>query len=147
LHLAIAVVVAVFAVAIFGNYLAIHRSFLPKMSVDGASQPTSSLIKELASYVGRERCGRCHSTEANAWESSHHARAMRLATSANMEGDFNDAHFSDGDVTTTFYRKDGKFMVRTDGPDGALQDFEAKYTFGTSPLEQYLVEIPGGRRL
>jgi len=70
---------------------------------------------------------------------------MQHATDSTVHGDFNDAHFVYGDVTTTFYRKDGKFMVRTDGPDGALQDYEAKFTFGVSPLEQYLLELPGGR--
>ena len=36
-------------------------------------------------------------------------------------------------------------MVRTDGPDGKLADFEVKYTFGVTPLQQYLIEFPGGR--
>jgi hypothetical protein len=35
------------------------------------------------------------------------------------------------------YRQDGKFMNRTDGPDGALHDFKVKFTFGVAPLEQY----------
>ena len=35
--------------------------------------------------------------------------------------------------------------MRTDGPDGALHDYEIKYTFGYRPLQQYLVEFPGGR--
>jgi len=79
------------------------------------------------------------------WETSHHAQAMKYATESTVHGDFNDAHYVYGDVATTFYRKDSKFMVRTDGPDGALQDYEAKFTFGVSPLEQYLLELPGGR--
>jgi predicted CXXCH cytochrome family protein len=36
-------------------------------------------------------------------------------------------------------------MIRTDGPDGKLADFEIKYTFGVAPLQQYLIEFPGGR--
>ena len=47
--------------------------------------------------------------------------------------------------TSTFFRRDGKFFVRTDGPDGALHDYEIKYTFGYRPLQQYLIEFPGGR--
>jgi hypothetical protein len=35
--------------------------------------------------------------------------------------------------------------VRTDGSDGALADFDVKYTFGVYPLQQYLVEFPDGR--
>ena len=67
------------------------------------------------------------------WETSHHAQAMKHATESTVHGDFNDAHYVYGDVATTFYRKDSKFMVRTDGPDGALQDYEAKFTFGRVP--------------
>ena len=36
-------------------------------------------------------------------------------------------------------------MVRTDGPDGKLQDFEIKYVLGVMPLQQYLVELDNGR--
>ncbi len=35
--------------------------------------------------------------------------------------------------------------MNTDGPDGSLQDFEIKYTFGFTPLQQYMVEFPDGR--
>ena len=31
-------------------------------------------------------------------------------------------------------------MVRTDGTDGNLHDYEIKYTFGATPLQQYLIE-------
>ena len=62
-----------------------------------------------------------------------------------MRGDFNDAQFTYADVTTMFSRRDGKFIVRTDGPDGALADYEVKFVFGVAPLEQYLLELPGGR--
>ena len=47
--------------------------------------------------------------------------------------------------TSTFSRRDGKFFVNTDGPDGKLADYEIKYTFGVRPLQQYLIELPGGR--
>ena len=39
----------------------------------------------------------------------------------------------------------GAYFVNTDGPDGKLTDYEVKYTFGVEPLQQYLVELPGGR--
>ena len=48
-------------------------------------------------------------------------------------------------VRSRFFRKDGKFLVETDGPDGKLATFEVKYTFGLDPLQQYLVEFPDGR--
>src|SRR4029077_15828769 len=50
------------------------------------------------------------------------------------------------DVQSRFFRKDGKFFVETDGPDGKLAAYEVKYTFGVDPLQQYLIEFPDGRR-
>ena len=62
-----------------------------------------------------------------------------------MLGDFDDAKFRHSGIESRFFRRDGKFMVRTDGPDGKLADFEISYTFGVWPLQQYLIEFPGGR--
>jgi hypothetical protein len=42
-------------------------------------------------------------------------------------------------------RRDGEFVVHTDGPDGTLADFPVAYTFGVRPLQQYLIAQPGGR--
>ncbi len=70
---------------------------------------------------------------------------MLPATDATVLGDFNNKNFSNEGVTSNFFRRDGKFMVRTDGPDGTLRDYEIKFTFGVSPLQQYLIAMPGGR--
>jgi tetratricopeptide (TPR) repeat protein len=70
---------------------------------------------------------------------------MMEATEASVLGDFNSARLEHFGVETVFYRENGRFMVRTDGPDGALHDYPVKYTFGVRPLQQYLVEFPGGR--
>jgi tetratricopeptide (TPR) repeat protein len=48
-------------------------------------------------------------------------------------------------VTSTFFKRDGRFFVRTDGPDGELHDYAVSYAFGVTPLQQYLIEFPGGR--
>jgi predicted CXXCH cytochrome family protein len=97
------------------------------------------------SHVGALVCAQCHAREHERWRGSHHDLAMQPATDASVAADFNDQRFSYAGVSSTFSRRDGKFMVRTDGPDGRLQDYEIKYTFGTSPLQQYLVEFPDGR--
>ena len=39
------------------------------------------------------------------------------------------------------FRRDGKFMINTEGPDGEMADFEIKYVFGVEPLQQYMVEF------
>src|SRR5262249_23774083 len=64
---------------------------------------------------------------------------------ATVLGDFRDATLTENGVTSTFSRRDGRLVARTDGPDGALHDYEIAYTFGVSPLQQYLVAFPGGR--
>jgi predicted CXXCH cytochrome family protein len=70
---------------------------------------------------------------------------MAHATEKSVLGDFSDVTFDYYGVRSRFFRKDGKFLVETDGPDGKLATFEVKYTFGLDPLQQYLIEFPDGR--
>jgi tetratricopeptide (TPR) repeat protein len=97
------------------------------------------------SFVGAAACGGCHERELKLWKGSHHALAMQPADGSTVLGNFNDASVANGAMTSRFFRRGGKFMVRTDGPDGAPHDYEIKYTFGVSPLQQYLIAMPGGR--
>jgi tetratricopeptide (TPR) repeat protein len=96
-------------------------------------------------YVGREACVDCHEEEHAAWRGSHHDLAMRTATEETVLGDFSGVEFTYGDVTSTFFRRDGAFVVRTDGPDGKLTEYPIAYTFGVEPLQQYLIAFPDGR--
>ncbi len=98
-----------------------------------------------ATFVGSETCAGCHQAEAKLWDASQHKAAMAHATDKTVLGDFNDASFDYYGVHSRFFRRDGKFFVETDGPDGKLATFEVKYTFGVDPLQQYLVEFPDGR--
>ena len=123
--------------------LAVDRRGHPPEST-AAPAPVSASSRA-AAFVGTAVCERCHATQAQAWKGSHHDRAMTVASEATVLGDFSGASFSHDGVTSRFFRRDGRFMVRTDGPDGKLADFEVKYSFGFSPLQQYLIEFPGGR--
>lgn len=98
-----------------------------------------------ATYVGAHSCVACHAKESDAWRESQHARAMQAADEKTVLGDFSGTEFTHADVTSRFFRRDGKFFITTDGPDGKTADFEIKYTFGLEPLQQYLIELPGGR--
>jgi tetratricopeptide (TPR) repeat protein len=100
---------------------------------------------DAATFAGSEACAGCHQSEAKLWRTSQHERAMAHATDKSVLGDFNDVSFQYFDVRSRFFRKDGKFFVETDGPDGKLKTFEVKYTFGVDPLQQYLIEFPDGR--
>jgi len=98
-----------------------------------------------SAYVGAETCKDCHAKEYQDWIGSHHQRAMQVATPTTVLGDFRDARFTYYGVTSRFFTKDEKFYVDTDGPDGALEEYDIRYTFGVYPLQQYLIAFPDGR--
>ena len=91
-------------------------------------------------------CTECHAAEGAAWTGSHHDLAMQVANDENVLGDFTGATFGYFGKTSSFYVEDGKFFVRTAGPDGKPHDYRISHTFGVTPLQQYLVEFPNGRR-
>ncbi|WP_167458455.1 tetratricopeptide repeat protein [Mesorhizobium kowhaii] len=96
-------------------------------------------------FVGSGACAACHQDQARSWSDSHHGWALRPATVENVLGDFNDANFTLKGLTSRFSIRDGRYFVETDGADGKPATFEVKYTVGVSPLQQYLVELDGGR--
>ncbi|MEW5981344.1 MAG: tetratricopeptide repeat protein [Acidobacteriota bacterium] len=98
-----------------------------------------------AAYVGEPACTTCHELQGREWRQSDHAAAMAVASDTTVLGDFDNAVFRYAGVTSTFSRRGGRFLIRTDGPDGQLHDYEVKYVFGVDPLQQYLIEFPGGR--
>ncbi len=96
-------------------------------------------------YVGDKVCKSCHQKEFNEWEGSHHDMAMKLPTSKTVVGDFNSSSFELNGVRSSFYKRDDKFYIKTDGEDGKLHEFEVAYTFGIYPLQQYLLKFPNGK--
>jgi len=108
------------------------------------THPTEK-VESAATFVGSQVCSGCHQAEAERWSLSQHKLAMNHATDKSVLGDFDDASFDYYGVHSRFYRKDGKFLVETDGSDGKFTTFEIKYTFGVDPLQQYLIEFSDGR--
>jgi thioredoxin-like negative regulator of GroEL len=98
-----------------------------------------------ATFVGRDQCISCHEAAYQAWTGSDHDRAMDVANDSTVLGDFGNAIFEHHGVTSRFYRRDGEFWVRTEGPGGEMGDFQITHTFGVEPLQQYLIPFPGGR--
>jgi len=76
-----------------------------------------------AAYVDDRACAACHAAPARAWSGSHHARAMQVADETTVLGDFADARFARFGVTSRFFRRDGRFFVETEGPDGRPGQF------------------------
>ncbi|TFH39706.1 MAG: hypothetical protein E4G95_00395, partial [Bacteroidia bacterium] len=96
-------------------------------------------------FVGRATCVECHKLENDLWVGSHHDLAMDTATIETVLGNFNDFTFKHKGLTHRFFTIDGKYFVNTQGPGGEFGDFQVAYTFGYTPLQQYLVPFEGGK--
>lgn len=96
-------------------------------------------------FVGGATCAACHEQETQAWTGSHHDLAMAPATDETVLGDFNDVTFEHRGMRARFFRDGGRFMVETQNARGVMESFEIAYTFGVTPLQQYLIGFPNGR--
>ena len=97
------------------------------------------------SFVSSQACTECHKQEYSAWRDSHHFGSMQPANQQTVLGDFSGVEMTHFGVTSRFFEKNGQYFVRTEGPDGKPADYAIRYTFGVDPLQQYLIEFPGGR--
>lgn len=135
--IALAVALLLVAVALAAIFRGAGPTIPPPLpataSVDGAM------------FVDNQMCAECHADYMAEWRGSHHDLAMQPATNETVLGDFNDASFTAYGVTTRFFREGERFMVNTQGSDGAYADFRVDYTFGVEPLQQYLLAFPDGR--
>lgn len=100
---------------------------------------------EAVKFVGSISCKECHEKECNSWEGSHHDQAMKIADSTTILADFNNATFVHKNVKSTFFKKEGDFYVNTEGADGNYYDYKIIYTFGFTPLQQYIVKLEDGK--
>lgn len=126
-------ILALIATATLGYLLYDWQSALPPEAV------------KQATFVGRQSCVKCHQQEAKLYHGSHHDRAMELANEETILGDFDDAEFNWLGVTTRMFRRDGKYFMNAEGPDGEMHDYEVEWTFGIDPLQQYMTKFPDGR--
>lgn len=141
---AMAIVVLLLALGALITFLVLNRA----SSGDATGQPVAVDREKgvkTATHVGVKVCQGCHEAEFKAWSGSHHDLAMQEATATTVLGNFADARFRHQGIDSRFFKRGDKFMVRTDGPDGKLADYEIAYTFGVHPLQQYLIAFPGGR--
>jgi predicted CXXCH cytochrome family protein len=107
------------------------------------SDPTPATVPQ---FVGSTACRDCHSAEFDDWTGSDHQRAMQIASDDTVLGDFSGAEFKYFGETTRFYRENGQFMIRTESADGTADTFRVSGTFGVTPLQQYLIDFPDGRK-
>ena len=124
------------AQAIVGQHLRTFQEFPPRQKPGSFSVEQASAARPApAATRPRHSFGAVRSTSSR-WPMRPTSRCWAISTMRSF--DYYGVH-------SRFFRKDGKFFVETDGPDGKLAVFEVKYTFGLDPLQQYLVEFPDGR--
>lgn len=107
--------------------------------------PAADRNEAPARFVGSLACQACHEAEYAEWQGSHHELAMQPANPETVLGNFDDRRFEYFDSTTRFFRRGGDFYVETANSEGEQEEFRIAYTFGVEPLQQYLIEFPGGR--
>ena len=90
-------------------------------------------------------CKDCHAKEYQDWRTSHHRKAMELADSNTILGDFSDVRFVHLGDTTRFFKSADTFYVESRPRFGKKNRYPVVYTFGVTPLQQYLLQFPGGR--
>lgn len=95
-------------------------------------------------YVGESSCIECHQQAYSDWKGSHHDWAMKLPSDTTVLGNFNNATFSSEGESYDFYKKDSLYFVKT-GKEGAEKEYQIAYTFGVTPLQQYLIKFPNGQ--
>jgi tetratricopeptide (TPR) repeat protein len=101
--------------------------------------------QEEARYVGSAACGDCHEEQWAAWSESHHHRAIQLATQDTVLGDFHGEAVTPGHSERPVVDAAGAFSVHSKGSAGAPVSYPVRYTFGHTPLQQYLLDVGGGR--
>ncbi len=109
------------------------------------ANPVQAELRQDERFIGSHTCATCHQQEFEQWQGSHHDLAMQAVTEDSVLGDFSNTRFTYAGTTSRFYRDGNRFLIDTDNATGELQTFEVKYVFGVYPLQQYLLELPGGR--
>ena len=135
--------VAVLLLLALGLGLAAYRAAPSGPRPQATATPGPS--PEPATWVGSRECVECHADEAKRWRGSHHALAMQDASEATVLGAFRGQTLTHQGQPATFLRDEAGFAVRAAGPDGQERVYRVTHAFGVAPLQQYLVELPGGR--
>ena len=120
------------------------KTILKRLCVGGLLLVSPALLSS-PTFVGNETCASCHETQISDWTDSHHDLAMQEASSTTVLGDFDNATFNYQGTTTTFFKKDDAFWVKTDNEKGELTDYPVEFVFGVYPLQQLLLPLDKGR--
>ena len=97
-----------------------------------------------ADFVGAQACIGCHEKAYQDWQGSHHDMSMKHANNESVLGNFDNSKLvakNKAEKASTFFKRGLQFWVNIKGEDGKFHDYQIKYTFGYTPLQQYMVEF------
>jgi len=129
----------------FSTFFALISIYISCKNEASVNNNYTTIEPVTSTFVGGTSCKTCHEDEYALWENSHHDQAMKIADSSTILANFNNTSFSHKGIKSTFFKKEGDFFVNTEGPDGNYKDYKILYTFGVTPLQQYIVKFPNGK--
>ena len=95
-------------------------------------------------YIGSNKCIDCHSTQFKEWKESHHFFSMNEASPKYVKGNFNTT-FTYNKIKYKFTQENNSYFIHADDENGKIKKYPVKYTFGTEPLQQYLIPTSKGK--
>ncbi|TYA60055.1 tetratricopeptide repeat protein [Formosa maritima] len=97
-------------------------------------------------YVGDAQCISCHKDAVDSWKGSDHDLAMQIVNESTVLGDFNDVSITLDGVSYFFSRKNEDYIVQVKEIDGSDIEYKISYTFGVTPLQQYIADFDNGKK-
>ena len=91
-------------------------------------------------YVQSRTCVRCHPDHYASWSRTFHRTMTQIARPEAVLGDFDDARYTYGGVTSRFTREGDRFFIETLDTDGAMKRFEVALTVGSRRVQQYVTQ-------
>jgi hypothetical protein len=116
---------------------------LPSAHVEAPSaRPRSNIARE--DYVGPEVCRECHAEVWEQWHAHPHRLMNADATEAAVVGDFSGVQREYGEITTTFERRDDRFVMSHHQGGELLRRDAVTRTIGSRLQQAYVgVQIEG----
>ena len=118
---------------------------------DGSKKDVYEKLSDVAEigidgYLGDASCKSCHEEAFKSWQGSHHELAMQEVTERTVLGDFDSISASIDGVNYFFFKKEANFFVKIKEVNGSENEYKIAQVFGLTPLQQYLVDFPDGKK-
>ena len=95
-------------------------------------------------YIQSKNCLSCHEDHFASWARTYHSRMTQEARGESVQGDFENSNTLEFlGVKARMEKRNGKFSMTFNYPDGKAQTFSVDRTVGSRRIEQYLTKQTG----